>query len=209
MITLTDLRAEAAAEVRRLAAARALIQDGDEDALGELQGDGTWIAFPRRSRVRRALAGRICLVWRVAFEDASGRCVEARLVALLVHTNPALFDQTHSRRDRIHSLLRETEDEIRARAEAACDEWASAARDMTHAFLAARLAREEAIRQLPRRSQAPPQRGLFDRRSEREQQARVAIDNEDEETSADRMRSIIDRGAITRQPARLLLVLVP
>ena len=83
-ITMVDLRAEAAAEVRRLARARAVFREGDDRALARLESDATWIALPRRSRLKRSLGRRVCLVWRVAFEDASGRLVESRLVAVLV-----------------------------------------------------------------------------------------------------------------------------
>ena len=72
-MSVVDLRTEAAAEVRRLTRARALIRDGDERALAQLEGDTTWIALPRRSRLRRSLGRRVCLVWRAAFEDASDR----------------------------------------------------------------------------------------------------------------------------------------
>ncbi len=44
----------------------------------------TWIAWARRPRLRRALSGRMCLVWRVAFEEPSGRLVDSRLVPMLV-----------------------------------------------------------------------------------------------------------------------------
>jgi hypothetical protein len=209
MITLTDLRAEAAAEVCRLTNARALMQNGDEDVLGGLEDDAAWIAFPRRSRVRRALAGRICLIWRVAFEDGSGRTVEARLVPLLIHAGQGRFDRARSRRDQVRTLLRELEDEARARVEAACDEWASAATKTTGAFVTARLNREDAIERLPQRPQIPSQPGLFDRRTERAQQAHAVINDGVGKAAVDRVRAIADRGTLARQPARLLLVLVP
>lgn len=209
MIAATDLRLEAAAEVRRLTAARALVQPGDESVLVDLDGGGAWIAFPRRSRVRRALGGRICLVWRVAFEDASGRCVEARVVPALVHTDQGYSGRPLGRVDRIRLLLRDAEDEIRAQVEAACDEWASATVSITQAFVAARLAREKAIERLPLPTHIPSQPGLFDRRAERAQQARAAIHDGAHEATAHCTRSIVDRSTIARQPARLLLVLLP
>jgi hypothetical protein len=197
--TLMNLRIEAEDEARRVGFARALIQRGDEEALVQLEGDAAWIAFPRRPAVRRALAGRICLLWRVAFEDRSGRLVEARLVPVLAHV---------AHRSHVRSRLRDAEEVIRARVEAACDEWTESATQAAHAFAGARRAREEAIARLPRRRHAPSQPGLFDRRTERAQQAQ-AIHDEADEAGLDRARSIGDNAALVRQPARLLLVLVP
>ena len=199
-MTLIDLRTAGEDEARRVGAARALIQSGDEEALMQLEGDAGWIAFPRRPAVRRALAGRICLVWRVALEDRSGRLVEARLVPVLAHV---------ARGNHMRLLRRDAEDVIRARVEAACDEWTEAATQAARAFAEARRAREEAIARLPQRPRGPAQRGLFDRRTERAQQAQVAIDDEADEAAAERVRSLSDHLALVRQPARLLLVLVP
>ena len=225
-MTLMDLRTEAEAEARRVGSARALIQSGDEEALVQLEGEAAWIAFPRRPVVRQALAGRICLVWRVALEDRSGRLVEARLVPVLADVGRVLppphgfgetavafgeggWDPAPNRGNHIRSLLRDAEDVIRAQVEAACDEWAESATQAARAFAEARRAREEAIARLPQRRHAPSQPGLFDRRTERVQQAQAAIDAEADEAALDRGRSIGERVAIVRQPARLLLVLVP
>ena len=201
-MTLMDLRTEAEDEARRVGSARALIQNGDEEALEQLEGEASWIAFTRRRLVRRALAGRICLVWRVAFEDRSGRLVEARLV-------PVLADVGRARSNQVRSWLRDVEDVIRVRVEAACDEWAESATQAVRVFAEARRAREEAIARLPQRRHGPSQPGLFDRRLERAQQAQAAINAEADEAALDRGRSIGERVAIVRQPARLLLVLVP
>src|SRR5215213_657275 len=89
-MTLMDLRTDAEDEARRVGSARALIQNGDEEALVQLEGEAAWIGFPRRPLVRRALAGCICLVWRVALEDQSGRVVESTLVPVLAHVGRRL-----------------------------------------------------------------------------------------------------------------------
>jgi hypothetical protein len=62
---------------------------------------------------------------------------------------------------------------------------------------------------LPQRPHVSSQPGLFDRRTERAQQAQAAINGEAEAAALDRVRSIGESAAIVRQPARLLLVLVP
>jgi hypothetical protein len=225
-MTLMNLRAEAENEARRVSEARALTQHGDEEALVQLEGEAVWIAFPRRPRIRRALAGRICLVWRVAFEDRSGRCVGTRLVPVLAHVGRVLqpphgFGRTvaavgegalgpaPNRTNQVRSLLRDAEDIIRARVEATCDEWVESATQAARAFAEARLAREAAIGALPRRRHAPSQPGLFDRRTDRAQRARAAINDGAEDAALDRVRPIGDSAIIVRQPARLLLVLVP
>jgi hypothetical protein len=208
-MTLMDLRTDAEDEARRVGYARALIQNGDEEALVQLEGEGAWIAFPRRPRIRRALAGRICLVWRIAFEDRSGRLVDARLVPVLADVDRGSLQYARRRRSHIWPLLRTAEDAIRARVEAACDEWASTAALRRRAFAAARLAREDAIARLPQPAHVPSQPGLFDRRSERAQQARAAMNDGTETAARDRVRSIDDSASIVRRSARLLLVLVP
>ena len=199
-MTLVDLRLEAEDEARRVGCARALIQSGGSESLVQLEGEAAWIAFARRPVIRRALAGRMCLVWRVAFEDRSGRLVEARLVPVFAHL---------ARRKQMRSLLRDAEEGIRARVEAASDKWAESATQAARAFAEARRAREEAIARLPQRPHGPSQTGLFDRRTERAQQAQAAIDNEADEAAVERERSLNDRLVIVRRPARLLLVLVP
>jgi hypothetical protein len=225
-MTLMNLRAEAEDEARRVSEARALMQPGDEEALVQLEGEAVWIAFPRRPRIRRALAGRTCLVWRVAFEDRSGRCVGTRLVPVLVHARRVLqpphgfgetavavgegsLDAAPGRTNQVRSLLRDAEDVVRPRVEAAGDEWAESARQAARAFAEARLAREEAIGALPRRPHALSQPGLFDRRTDRAQRTRAAINHSAGDAALDRLRPIGDSAIIVRQPARLLLVLVP
>jgi hypothetical protein len=198
-LTLMNLRTEAEKEARRVASARAVIQQGDQEALVQLEGDTAWIAFARRQLLRRALAGRICLVWRVAFEDRSGRLVYARLVPILAHVR---------RNAQIRTLLRDAEDVLRDRVEAAADEWAESAIAAARAFAEARCARQEAIARLPQRPHAPSQPGLFDRRTERAHQAQAAIDDDAEEAAVSRLQSIGETAAVVRQPARLLLVLL-
>ena len=83
-LTIVDLRAEANAEVGRLAMARACVRDDDHRALVQLEGHAAWIAWVRRTARRRRLGRPVWLVWRVAFEDLSGRVVESRLVPVVV-----------------------------------------------------------------------------------------------------------------------------
>ena len=207
-VRTVDLGAEAAAEVRRLASARALLRDGDERALVQLEGDATWIAMPRRARLRRSLGRRVCLVWRVAFEDASGRLVESRVVPVLIEV-PRMPGKAE-RRAWIRSLLRHADGLVRARVEAECEEWRVAVTRVASAFTLARLRRQRDIAGQPSSSRGvASQPGLFDRRAERSRQAHAAAVAESEQAAVERLRAINGVGTIALQPARLLLVLVP
>ena len=207
-VRTVDLRAEAAAEVRRLASARALFRDGDHRALVQLEGDATWIALARRSTRRRALGRRVCLVWRVALEDVSGRLVESRLVAVVIEV--ASVPGRPDRRAWLLALLRHMDAAIGARVEAASGDWREAAARLTGAFTSARLHREHAIAaRPPRTSGSAMQSGLFDRRAERSQLVQAATIAASEHAAAERLRMIGALAAIAPQPARLLLVLGP
>src|SRR5439155_21308132 len=67
-----DLRAEAAAEVRRLTSARAFARHSDEGAVAELEGNGPCITRARRPVLRRFLGRRLMLIWREVYENAFG-----------------------------------------------------------------------------------------------------------------------------------------
>jgi hypothetical protein len=211
-VRTVDLRAEAAAEVRRLAAARAILRDGDDRAATRLEGSGAWIAISRRSRLRRALGPRICLLWRVVAEDASGRTVASRLVTVLVDLAPGARDafpgSAAGRRARIRTLLREADGPVRAEIETACRDWQAAVMTAAGAFMAARLSREREIDARP----APPadasQPGLFDRRVERSRAADAAAAAESARAARARVRTMAADGSIAVRPAQLLLVLL-
>ena len=198
-LTLVNLRAEAIAEAGRLARARVVIREGDRSALDRLERDAIWVSMPRRSRLRRALGRRMCLIWRVTFEDASGRTVEAHLVPLLVDT----------RNMRSASWLQEAEDCARAPVEAESDGWRAEVVRVRDAFAAARATREDAISAAATSEHAPSQSGLFDRRAEREQRDRALASASDGQALADRRHQFAAASVLVRTPARLLLVLVP
>lgn len=207
-MSTVDLRTEAAAEARRLATARALLRDGDARALVQLDGDATWIALARRTGRKRSLGRRVCLVWRVAFEDASGRMVESRLVPILIEVTRV--PGKAERRAWIRSLLRHADGLVRARVEAECEAWRVAVARVASAFASARLCREREIAgQSPSSSNGASQPGLFDRRAQRSRQAHTTAAAESEQAAAERLRTISAGAAIALQPARLLLVLVP
>ena len=206
-ISTVDLQAEAAAEVRRLTNARALLRDGDERALVQLEGDATWIAMPRRTKLRQSPRRRVYLVWRVAFEDASGRHVESRLVPVAVDV--FRLPEKAERREWIRSLLRATDSLVRATVDADCEAWRVAVASVSGAFTSARLRRERDIAKQPSTSgSVASQPGLFDRRAERSRMAHAASVAQSERATVERLQTIAADGTLDLEPARLLLVLV-
>ena len=201
-IATVDLRAEAAAEVRRLTAARAILRSGDADALARLESSAPWLALPRRGRLRRSLGRRLCLLWRVAAEDAAGNVVASRIVPVLVETTASF------RPAAIRSLLRDTDVVIRARVESACEDWRADVERVMRAFTGARLTREASISGHSTGSEES-QPGLFDRRVERARAVDAAAATAAERAALERLRTIAASGSIVVRPARLLLVLVP
>jgi hypothetical protein len=199
MLTV-DLRAEAAAEARRLTAARGWLRDGDQRALLRLEGGGAWISSARRARLRRALGRRLCLVWRVSFEDAAGRSVESRLVPMLIESAAD-----------IRRLLADPESNaaIRSQIEIDCRVWRDEAVRVAGAFATARLSRERDIAECSSHSNAPSQPGLFDRRTDRSRDGQAAAVAVGQEAMLERRRAAEGAAAIALSPARLLLALVP
>jgi hypothetical protein len=207
-ITAVDLRAEAAAEIARLKRARALCREGDESALLHLDGTSPWIAIPRRRRLRRDLGRRVCLIWLIAVEDASGRIVESRAVAVLLEI-PGERARTANRRAWIRTALRDAEAVVRPTVESASDDWCAEVEHVTRAFTSARLRREHEIARSSPVAHVESQGGLFDRRAERSVRANATAALERHRSETERITIIQASCSITRTPARLLLVLVP
>jgi hypothetical protein len=205
-LTTVDLRTDAAAEASRLKRARALLRTGDEESLARLEADGTWIAWAKKPRSRRALSGRMCLVWRVAFETPAGRLVDSRLVPVLID-----FKGPAGRRSQawIKSFLEQADDLMRQRIEKQCEAWRAEVIRLAIASSSTREQRERDIAVRVERGQQSSQPGLFDRRAERAQEARASAAGESERRVAGRLQALLDDTRITPQPARLLLVLLP
>jgi len=203
-MTTVDLRTDAKAEVRRLTRARALVRDGDEQALTSLEAGAAWIAMSRRPGLRRSLRGRVCLVWRVALEDTSGRLVESKLVAVLVEVQRGAGRRSPSW---IRKVLQHADGLMRARVEGECEAWRVEVMRVANAFSSARLRREREIAARADRSHLASQPGLFDRRTERSREVRASAAAESERVAVDRLRAIVASARIAPAPARLLLVL--
>jgi hypothetical protein len=204
-IAFVDLRDEARAEVERLTNARLLRHDGDDGARDRLEGDAAWIAVTKRTNLKRALDGRICLVYRVAFEDAACRVAASRLVPVLVEvTRPAHRGSVPW----LSRLLREAAAIVPVMVEAECETWRREVLLTASAFASARLQRALSdVAEKRRHEQAQP--GLFDRRAERWRDIEAAADAEAERAAKARVRSIEAAAEIVAVPPRLMLVLTP
>jgi hypothetical protein len=201
-----DLSAAAAAEVQRLTAARTLLRDGDTLALARLETEGTWIGIAR-SKLKRRLGGRRLEIWRVGYEDASGRLVESRLVVLAINEHErspeglalpiAIRVARGFQPSEIHSII-----------DVATLEWRHAVARTVASFRSARLARETAIAtSVARVRSAPIQRGLFDRREQHAHAALEEVRHRVSEALAERKASVERAAALVATEPELLLVI--
>jgi hypothetical protein len=205
-ISSVDLRAEAIAEVRRLAGARALLRDGDEAAGSRLEADATWVLVARRTKLRQALGGRACLIWRVTVEEAAGgRTIASRIVPLLVELTADVDRRSSAGLTR---FLSDATTPLRARVEAESQAWRADVVGGVTAFASARLSRELGYRG-PASNEGDAQPGLFDRRAERSRAAAAATAAERDRTTRNRIASIRATTQTALPPPRLLLVIVP
>ena len=190
-----DLVAAAHDEARRLTGARALI-----GVSRPFVADGPLVGIARRRRLRTALRRRILLVYRCAYEDATGRLVHSRLVALTIATRrhgPDLRRAPWSD----PSLLARIDDE--------CRDWRDTVQRVTREFTLARRSRERAIAANHTAVPASFQPGLFDRRAHR---AHAAHEHHAADLAAQltvRLAAVEAAGAVTLRATELLLVLIP
>jgi hypothetical protein len=205
-IASVDLRREAKAEVDRLTSARALFRNGDERAHRRLESDATWIAVAKRTALKRSLDGRICLVYRVAFEDATVRLSASRLVPVLVGVTR---EGHHRSRAWLERLFREADAQVTPRVEAACEAWRAEVVGIVSAFASARERRVSGTDGERRPNDDHPQPGLFDRRAERACEVRVAAAAVSNHAKKARLRAIRAFADIVPLPPRLMLVLAP
>jgi hypothetical protein len=190
-----DLAAVAHDEARRLNGARALI-----GASRPFVADGPLVGIARRHRFRTALRRRILLVYRCAYEDATGRLVHSRLVAMTIGVQRHGLDLRRAGWSD-PSLLARIEDE--------CRDWRDTAQRVTREFTLARRSRERAI--AANHSTVPRsfQPGLFDRRAHR---AHAAHQHHTADLAAQlalRQAAVEAAGTLTLRATELLLVLIP
>jgi len=202
-----DSRAEAEDEARRLAWARALTSERDEDALGTLEGDRPWAARARGWRTRRALGARVALIYRIAFEDASGATVESRLIGIAIDLADAR--RRCLRRRAIERFLLQVEPRIQSEIAVATASWRHLAEESVRSFTSSRTARRQAIVAQTDDRRREYQPGLFDRRAERVREQAADESAGSDTAVAHQLAAMNFSGAITQRPPRLLLVLTP
>ena len=190
-----DLVAAAHDEARRLTGARALI-----GASRPYVADGPLLGIARRHRLRTALRRRILLVYRCAYEDATGRLVHSRLVAMTIAVRRDGFE-VHRAPWSHPSLVAGIDDECRG--------WRDTAQRVTSAFTLARRSRERAIAQSHTAVPLSFQPGLFDMRAHR---AHAAHEHHAADLAAQlavRLAAVEAAGTLTLRATELLLVLIP
>jgi hypothetical protein len=205
--TMVNLRVDAEAEARRLAAARSLHRTPNERAGETVCASGPLISRARGARRRRLLAGRALFIWQVAGEDAAGRRSPAAIVAVLASLDFQIAGpagRSHLRSlvdaidtnppDAIQRVLCATQHEIL---------------ESVRAQASARLERERAI--AADLARTPPaatyQAGLFDLRSERDHQQRNAEAQHAGQLACSRVAAASAAATITALRPTLLLVL--
>jgi superfamily II DNA or RNA helicase len=196
-----DLTLEAICEAARVGAARARANDADARQGDIVRSRPAWFATVRRAATRSVLAGRVLLIYEATMEDGFGRVAE-RAVVPLTWTPRRRLD-----RDVIHTLLQGSGN---ARLiDAAISGWRQSADRVHAAFLAARLAREEAIATAadPRIHLLQP--GLFDRRAQADRDAATRAAHDDADGHVLRLASLARTATVAHQEPRLLLVLAP
>jgi hypothetical protein len=190
-----DLVAAARDEARRLTGARSLIA-----VSRPFVADGPLVGIARRHRLRTALGRRTLLVYRCAYEDATGRLVHSRLVAMTI----ALRRQGPTLR-----RARWSDPSVLARIDDECRDWRDTTQRVTREFTLARRLRERAI--AANHTAVPPsfQPGLFDRRAQR---AHAAHEHRAADLGAQltvRLAAVEAAGTLTLRAPELLLALIP
>lgn len=207
-LLMPDLRAEAIAEARRLAETRAFERDGDAVALA--RSDGAWplVTRARRNSLRRRLAGRVLLIWRVSCEDGAGRIAESQIVALLVDVEAA--PRNWHRRTWIRAVLREGEASLCHYVEVRALTWRETVATVADRFASAQIRRAHAIRdRLADEPHREFQAGLFDRRAERARRAEASDSVGRRQHAHARVNAAALAARLTARPGELLLVLTP
>ena len=190
-----DLVAAAHDEARRLTGARALI-----GVSRPFVADGPLVGIARRHRFRTALRRRILLVYRCAYEDATGRLVHSRLVAMTIAVRRHGLDLRRARWSD-PSLLARIVDE--------CRDWRDTAQRVTREFTLARRSRERAIAANHTAVPLSFQPGLFDRRAHGAHAAHEQHAADRAAQLAIRLAAVEAAGTLTPRATELVLVLIP
>ena len=196
---------EAAAERVRLLDARRLAGATEASPRLDLDAD-TWIAFARRPLTRMRLAPHVLVLLQSVVEDGCGRIVSFHVTPLVVHSTVRVG--RHDSRPAIAAIRRELE--RRGLNDAVCKQWEIESGRVHQDFWNARLNRERAIASALMGAGAGVfQPGLFDRRAERQHDARSDTLEAARQDARRDVDAAIRAGVVEIRPARSILFLVP
>jgi superfamily II DNA or RNA helicase len=191
-VTFAEQRDAARTEVDRCKFIRAIateVPNGDAERFGGNRPLLIWSR--RRRRLRRALAGRTLLLYRLECEDGDGRIVESCVVPLLV--DDRLVDPTSTR--------------IPA---AYVERWRRQVDEVVHPFHTARIARASAIASVVSASPISLfQPALFDRRAEHAHRQAIEHLISDADDANARLVEIGRQAIVGNPTARLQLLVRP
>lgn len=204
-VVAPDLRAAAITETHRVRVARTFTREGDETILAALEGDGPWVSTSSgRRRLRSALGSKALTIWRVALQNEAGRVLASCLVGLTVDGITRVRAQRAVKR-----VVRELAERLAGDANACSRDWRESAAAAIHAFMSARTARECAIARTLDGANLAFQPGLFDKRAEREHDARIDLHVQAQHEAVDRIAALENGATIACTSCDLLLAVLP
>jgi superfamily II DNA or RNA helicase len=201
---LASYQADAVAEARRLDAERVLARGIGVSTPVQPRDEGPLAAIVRNTTTRTRLGARVLMIWEVALEDGTGRCVQSRAIATTVSLARLPRARSDGWTDSVVGLI--TADAL-AQIEAVAAPWHNSAIAVVRSFVAARLRREHSFAAAV--GPAVFQPGLFDRRVHHAQAAARAARQQMADASARRMAILEHRAELSVLPPALRLVLVP
>jgi len=207
-MVMGDFRAEARTEAIRLARARALTKQGDDEAAAWLESTAAWMTSARRTKTRAALGRHAVMLWRTAFENADGAIVDSQLVAIALE--PTGGGRDRAGRNGLKHIIAAIEPVLETRTNAVSADWQRRAQETARAFSATHAARRRAIATLAAQTRAREfQPGLFDRRAERTREHLAEQDADSAAAATRHLAAALSSEAITLRRPQLLLVLTP
>jgi hypothetical protein len=205
--TTVNLRVEAEAEARRLAVARSLGRPEDERGGERACASGPLIARARGGRRRQPLAGRALFIWQVACENGAGRRSPSAIVAIFAFVDRRIA--TRAARSHLRDVVTAIDANPPGAMERVLCEVQRELVERVRAHALTRLERERAIAadmaRMPRTTTY--QAGLFDRRSDRDHQQRLADAQHTDQLACSRIAAASAAVTLTAPRPTLLLVL--
>jgi superfamily II DNA or RNA helicase len=199
-LSVTSLKAEAEAEQKRIAAARRLLARRPS-VLPAPRPDEVWLTRARTPAMRMILGRRALLLYVVACEDGVGHTVEATLIPVLAGRQP------DRRPPNTADGIAHADSAALPHVDAAAAAWRQEALCVAGRFVDRRMRRERAIAASCESLPHLIQRGLFDRRAERQEGVAREIASEAAAECARRIRQLEEASHLSVGAPRLLLVI--